>query len=100
MARGKLMDVMRLLSPDPINRPAHYTFGAVEPIDAIEAWGCDFLEGNIIKYVARWRRKGGVQDLKKAAWYLNRLIDREANLENKNAPPAPTLPVDEIQNPG
>ena len=62
---------------DPVAHPRHYTFGGIEVIDAIEAWGCDFVEGNIIKYVARWRHKDGVMDLRKAAWYLNRLIDRE-----------------------
>jgi len=62
---------------DPVARPRHYTFGAIEVIDAIEAWGCDFVEGNIIKYVARWKHKDGVTDLQKAAWYLNRLIERE-----------------------
>lgn len=61
-----------------IERPPHYTFSKIEPIDVIEAWKCDFLEGNIIKYVARWRHKDGVKDLRKAAWYLNRLIEREA----------------------
>ncbi|MBC8356547.1 MAG: DUF3310 domain-containing protein [Planctomycetes bacterium] len=64
---------------DPVARPHHYTFGAIEVIDAIEAWGCDFVEGNIIKYVARWKHKDGVTDLRKAAWYLKRLIDRETN---------------------
>jgi len=63
-----------------IDHPPHYTFGAIEVIDAIEAWGCDFGEGNIIKYVARWKHKDGVTDLKKAAWYLKRLIDRETNI--------------------
>jgi len=62
---------------DPVAHPRHYTFGGIEVIDAIEAWGCDFIEGNIIKYVARWKHKDGVMDLRKAAWYLNRLIDRE-----------------------
>ena len=72
---------------DPVENPSHYTFSSIEVIDAIEAWGCDFLEGNIIKYVARWKRKDGVQDLKKAAWYLKRLIDRETNsTRNPNIP--------------
>lgn len=62
---------------DPVEHPRHYTLGGIEVIDAIEAWGCDFVEGNIIKYVARWKHKDGVMDLRKAAWYLKRLIDRE-----------------------
>lgn len=73
---------------DPVENPSHYTFSSIEVIDAIEAWGCDFLEGNIIKYVARWKRKDGVQDLKKAAWYLKRLIDRETNSTRNTDVPA------------
>lgn len=62
-----------------VNHPPHYNTGRIEVIDAIEDWGCDFVEGNIIKYVARWKHKNGVSDLKKAAWYLSRLINRETN---------------------
>mgnify|MGYP001344885633 CR=1 FL=1 len=66
--------------PDIINHPAHYTAGKVECIDAIEA-ATEGLEGiqavctgNVIKYIWRWNRKGGVQDLYKCRWYLDRLI--------------------------
>lgn len=62
---------------DAVNHPAHYTQGAMEVIDAIEGMGLSYHEGNIVKYVARWRHKNGVEDLRKAAWYLQRLIDRE-----------------------
>ena len=60
-----------------VNHPPHYTKGRFEVVDVIEDWGCDFLDGNVIKYIGRWRHKNGVEDLKKAAWYLQRLIDRE-----------------------
>jgi hypothetical protein len=63
---------------DPVSRPAHYAKGAVQPIDLIDAMDLGFYEGNVVKYVSRWRDKGGVEDLKKARWYLDRLI---ANLE-------------------
>ncbi len=60
---------------DPINRPSHYTYSAIEPIDAIEAWELGFHLGNVVKYIARAGRKGSeVQDLKKARWYLDRAI--------------------------
>lgn len=62
---------------DNINHPAHYTQGTLEVIDAIEGMGLAYHEGNIVKYVARWRLKNGVEDLKKAKWYLERLIARE-----------------------
>jgi len=71
---------------DTINHPAHYTFSAVECIDAIESAtahlnGVDsYLTGQVLKYMWRWSKKNGREDLAKARWYLNRLItlkDRE-----------------------
>lgn len=64
---------------DPVNRPAHYTSGGVECIDAMQAaFGDeavkDFCLCNAFKYLWRHRQKNGVEDLKKARWYLNRLI--------------------------
>lgn len=69
---------------DPINRPSHYTAGKVECIDAIEAatvgltGGAAYCTGNAIKYLWRWSRKGGVEDLRKARWYIDRLIEEAA----------------------
>lgn len=59
---------------DLVNHPAHYTQGKMECIDAIEGLGLPFHEAQVLKYITRWRLKGGVEDLKKARWYLNRLI--------------------------
>ena len=63
---------------DPTN-PSYYGHdqSVVECIDYIESHAFDFLEGNIIKYVTRYEDKNGLEDLKKASWYLNRLIKRE-----------------------
>lgn len=61
---------------DVINTPAHYTNGSIEPITYIEANAMDFIEGNVIKYVTRYKFKNGLEDLKKAEFYLKRLIDR------------------------
>jgi hypothetical protein len=63
--------------PDHIDHPIHYTQG-IECIDYIASHNMDYLEGNIIKYVTRYRFKGGVDDLRKAEWYLKRLLKREA----------------------
>lgn len=62
---------------DAIN-PSHYAFdeGVIECIDYIESHAFDFVEGNIIKYVTRYQHKNGTEDLKKARWYLDRLIKR------------------------
>lgn len=68
------------VKPDPVNRPAHYTSGGTECIDAMQAaFGGeavkDFCLCNAFKYLWRHRQKNGVEDLKKARWYLNRLIE-------------------------
>lgn len=75
---------------DPVNHPAHYTAGKVECIDAIEAatiglsGGVAYCTGAAIKYLWRWSRKNGLEDLKKARWYLDRLIGMLEE-ENKDA---------------
>ena len=64
-------------SSDPIN-PSHYKQGGIECIEAIKAATGDgfigYVWGNVLKYLWRWPKKGGVDDLKKALWYLDRLI--------------------------
>ena len=58
-------------------RQEHYTRGRIQAIQYIEANDLDFFEGNVVKYVTRYRFKGGVEDLKKAKVYLDWLIQRE-----------------------
>lgn len=65
---------------DTVNHPSHYTSGGIECIEAIKAsmtadGFADYCKGNIIKYIWRWRSKGGVEDLKKARVYLDWLIE-------------------------
>lgn len=55
----------------------HYAKCAIQPIDYIMANGLDYLQGNVIKYVTRYRNKNGVEDLEKAAHYLRIMIERE-----------------------
>ena len=81
------MDYMRMMAEkekameekDMVNSPLHYNKAGIETIDALEAMlvdGFDFyLQGNIVKYLWRFRYKNGVEDLKKAQWYLNKLIE-------------------------
>ena len=64
--------------PDPIN-PDHYRTGDVECVDAIQsALGLDgflkYCTGNVLKYVWRWQHKNGAEDLRKAIWYINRIL--------------------------
>lgn len=72
---------------DPVNHPQHYQGkGGLEVLDVIEAFtdGLNGIEatdtGNIIKYACRWKRKNGIEDLKKLVYYANHLI---AYLEKK-----------------
>lgn len=68
---------------DYVNHPAHYqSETGLEVIDVIKAFTSDLkgieavYTGNIIKYICRWKKKNGVEDLKKARWYLSNLIDQ------------------------
>ncbi len=53
----------------------HYVTRAMQPWDYIAANNLGYFEGNVVKYVSRWRDKGGVEDLRKAAHYLQKLIE-------------------------
>lgn len=73
-------DHRRATKFDAVEHPSHYCKGKVECIDAIEAATTDLtgfegmLTGNTIKYLFRWKSKNGIEDLKKAKWYLEKLI--------------------------
>lgn len=56
----------------------HYKDMKIQPVEFIHANGIGYFEGNVIKYVSRWRAKGGVEDLKKARHYIDLLIDLES----------------------
>ncbi len=65
---------------DPVNHPSHYTTGSIECIDAIEAALTPeefrgYCKGNVLSYVWRENNKGRIEDLRKARWYLERLIN-------------------------
>ena len=76
---------------DPVNRPAHYNQGGIECIDAMKAMATpeEFL-GHLritaVTYIWRFRDKNGIEDLKKAIWYLNRLVaelEKDATVDKK-----------------
>ena len=79
---------MNCKDKDMVNSPPHYNKAGIETIDAIKAMtdtGFEYyLQGNIIKYLWRYRYKNGVQDLEKAQWYLNKLI--EIKRDDKKSP--------------
>jgi hypothetical protein len=59
---------------DSVNHPKHYTTGKIEVIDFIEDKNLNFHAGNVVKYVVRAPHKNKLEDLQKAAWYLDRYI--------------------------
>lgn len=61
----------------------HYSKMKIQPIDFITANGIGYIEGNIIKYVCRYKSKNGVEDLKKAQHYLQMLIEQEERDQNE-----------------
>lgn len=77
---------------DPnVTHPSHYqSETGMEVIDVIEAFTFDLKgieatdTGNILKYICRWPNKNGLQDLKKAKWYLEHLINHVEKLEKEN----------------
>ena len=68
--------MINLIKEDKVVNPKHYTKG-IEVWDFIASKDMNFLEGNIVKYVSRWRQKNGIEDLKKAKQYLDKLIHVE-----------------------
>ena len=74
---------------DNVNNPTHYTQGEIECIDCIKAATVNkvgieaFCVGNAIKYLFRYENKNGLEDIRKAQWYINRLIQElEEKKEN------------------
>jgi hypothetical protein len=69
---------------DKVNHPSHYGQGSIECIEYIEDFLTQeefigYLRGNIAKYLHRWRYKNGLEDLRKAEWYLRKLTDVVSN---------------------
>ena len=64
---------------DNVNSPRHYTAGDIEVIDYIQdnlQGGFEsYCIGSILKYISRYKNKNGIEDLKKARWYLNKIIN-------------------------
>ena len=78
-----------------VSHPDHYQSGnGLEVIDVIEAFTADLkgaeavCTGNALKYICRWKKKNGIQDIKKAIWYLTRLIEKLEKTETDNKPNA------------
>jgi hypothetical protein len=64
----------------------HYRRFAIQPVEFIHRNGLGYIEGNCIKYLCRWREKGGLQDLEKVKHYIDLLIEMEAGDPNAREP--------------
>ena len=60
----------------------HYKDCVIQPVEYIHANGLPFIEGNVVKYITRWRDKGGLDDLKKVIHYVELLIELEGKAKN------------------
>lgn len=79
------------MSAENVNHPSHYTQGGIECIEAIRAsmppeGFQDYCKGNVLKYIWRWRDKGGAEDLEKAKVYLQWAIDSAEGKSNDDKP--------------
>lgn len=64
----------------------HYKDKAIQPVEFIHANHLGFCEGNVVKYISRWRQKNGIADLQKAKHYLELLIELESSAQQKSQP--------------
>lgn len=74
------LDDIKPVGGDPLNVQVggdHYKDLRIQPVEYIHANGIGYFEGNVIKYVTRWRAKGGIKDLEKAKHYIDLLIGLE-----------------------
>jgi hypothetical protein len=70
------------MSEENKTRPSYYRISssrktAIEAIDYIESHDMSFAEGNVVKYLTRYKFKNGLEDLKKAKWYLDHILELE-----------------------
>jgi hypothetical protein len=88
-ALNEVRDALIEEEVDVVNSPPHYKAGGIEAIEGIEAsMGPEayagYLKGNIMKYMWRYERKGKpIEDLKKARWYLDRLIAAQEKMHSQ-----------------
>ena len=70
--------LMNTISPD------YYQRGNIEVTDFIIDQSMSFLEGNVVKYITRYKEKSGIEDLRKARWYLEKMIEEQVKHSENN----------------
>lgn len=81
--------LVKIEKDNPVERPSHYGKGSIECIEYIRDFltkeeYIGYLRGNIAKYMHRWRYKNGLEDLRKANWYLDRLTSFMEDTKEKD----------------
>jgi hypothetical protein len=71
----------------------HYVDMAIQPVEYIHRNRIGFIEGCVIKYISRWRTKGGLEDLRKARHFIDLLIELEVSAADEAHPPGESKPV-------
>ena len=71
----------------------HYVNNDIQAWDAITAWGLGFLDGDVVKYMSRWRKKGGLEDLQKALHYLSKVIEEVEQAQSRKQAAATINPA-------
>jgi hypothetical protein len=85
VALRDLEEINKKVEFDLITKPAHYNTGKIEVMDFIEDQKLGFCDGNVVKYICRFRHKGEpIKDLKKAHFYLSKLITKMEREEKEN----------------
>lgn len=74
---------------------SHYLGLAIQPVEYIQANNIPFMEGSAIKYLTRWRDKGGIEDLKKARHFIEMLIEYESYAKHREPQKPPSSPSTE-----
>jgi len=76
---------IKMVASEKVNHPNHYNKGKIEVIDFIADQKLDFCEGNVVKYVCRHKHKNGLEDVKKALFYLNYLVQLLEGEQNEKS---------------
>jgi len=77
---------------------SHYKkYGDLQPWDVVIKWNLGYLEGTALKYIARWRDKNGIEDIKKAIHFLEKLVEVETSKQASAVSPGTWVPVKNIE---
>jgi len=85
MKQPKANDIQKsLVNKRQVGGDHYKKHGDLQPWDVIVAWNLGYLDGTALKYIARWRDKGGINDIKKAIHFLEKFIEVEEGKNNGN----------------